>query len=59
MVGGHWWVVVQKETHIQRVVVEVVDLTIGVDIDGVFVDMHAINAIRDATKIDEGEKCWQ
>jgi len=59
VVGGDWWVVVQKETHIQRVVVEVVDLTIGAHIDGVFADMHAIDAIKGVTNIEKREFFWQ
>ncbi len=35
------------------------DLTIGVDINGVFVDMHAIDEIRGVAEIKEGGKCWQ
>ncbi len=35
------------------------DLMIGMDIDGVFVDMHAADAIRDVACIEEGEECWQ
>ncbi len=37
-------------------VVEVVDLTIGTNIDGVFVDMHAIDAIKGVAGFKEGEK---
>ncbi len=45
-----------KETHTRRVVAKVVDLTIGTNIDGVFVDMHVVDVIRGATCIEEGEK---
>jgi hypothetical protein len=38
------------------VVVEVVDLTIGIDVDGVFMDMHATNATRGVACIEEGEE---
>jgi hypothetical protein len=38
------------------VVAKVVDLTIGTNIDGVFVDMHVVDVIRGATCIEEGEK---
>jgi len=54
--SGGWWVVVQKEACIRQVVVEGVDLMIETNINGVFVDMHAIDAIRGATRIEEGEK---
>jgi NifB/MoaA-like Fe-S oxidoreductase len=53
---GDWWVVVQKEALIRWVVVEIVDLMIGTYIDGVFVDMHATNAIRDVAWFEEGEE---
>ncbi len=39
-------------------VVEVVDLMIGMDINGVFVDMHGADVIRGVACIEEGEKCW-
>jgi hypothetical protein len=32
---------------------------IGMDIDGVFVHMHADDAIKGATCIEEREECWQ
>ncbi len=35
------------------------DLMIGMDMDGVFVNMHATDAIRGAACIEEGEECWQ
>ncbi len=54
--GGWQWVIVQKETCTRWVVAEVVDLTIGININGVFVDMHATNAIRGVVGIEEGEK---
>ncbi len=53
--SGDWQVVVQKETHSWHVVVEVLDLTIGTYIDGVFMDMHAVDAIRGVIGIKEGE----
>jgi hypothetical protein len=37
------------------VVVEVVNLTIGTYIDGVFVDMHATDAIKGVVNIEERE----
>jgi hypothetical protein len=39
--GGDWWAIVQKETWAQRVQVEVMDLMIGTNIDGVFMDMQS------------------
>ncbi len=46
----------QKKTHTQRVVVEVVNLMIKTNIGGVFVDMHVANAIRCVTRFEEREK---
>ncbi len=37
-------------------VAKVVDLTIRIDIDGVFMDIHATDAIRGAIGIEEGEE---
>ncbi len=54
-VGGDWWVVVQKEARTQWVLPKVVDLTIGININGVFVDMHAIDAIRGAARFEKKE----
>ncbi len=34
------------------------DLTIGINIDGVFVDMHADDAIRGVAGIEEGGKIF-
>jgi hypothetical protein len=48
---------VQKETWVQQVQVEVMDLMIGIDIDGVFMDMQAASVARDNAKdIKEGEE---
>jgi len=38
------------------VVVGVVDLMVGININGVFVDMHVVDAIKGAASIEEGEK---
>ncbi len=47
----------QKETWVQQVQVEVMDLMIGIDIDGVFMDMQAASVARDNAKdIKEGEE---
>jgi len=54
--SGDWRAVVQKETWVQWVQVEVVDLMIGIDIDGVFMDMQAAGVTRDnARNIEEEE----
>lgn len=54
--GGDWWIVVQNETWAQRVQVEVVDLMIGTNIDGVFMDMQGASVARDsAMDIEEGD----
>jgi len=47
----------KRSTHSQ-VVVEVVNLTVGTYIDGVFVDMHATNAIKGVAGIKEGEEVF-
>ncbi len=39
-------------------VVEVVNLTVGTDIDGVFMDMHAIDAIKGVAGIEEREQMF-
>ncbi len=47
----------QKETWVQQVQVEVVDLMIVTNIDGVFMDMQAASVARDNAKdIKEGEE---
>jgi hypothetical protein len=38
------------------VVVGIEDLMIGINIDGVFVNMHVADAIRGVASIEEGEK---
>jgi hypothetical protein len=39
--------------------VEVVDMMIGTNIDGVFMDMQMISVARDSAKdIKKGKKCW-
>jgi NifB/MoaA-like Fe-S oxidoreductase len=38
------------------VVAEVMDLMIGTNIDGVFVDMQVVDAIRNVVGIEEGEE---
>lgn len=48
----------QKEARTLWAVAKVVDLTIGRDIYGVFVDMHAANGIRGVACIKEGEKMF-
>ncbi len=57
-VGG--WdlqVVVQKETRAWWVQVEIVDMMIGIDIDGVFIDMQVSSVTRDNTRdVEEGEE---
>jgi hypothetical protein len=40
------------------VVVEVVNLTVGTYIDGVFVDMHATDAIKGVVGIEEEEEMF-
>jgi hypothetical protein len=53
--GGN--LVVQKETPIQQVQVEVVDIMIGTNIDGVVMDMQAANVARNNVRgIEEGEE---
>jgi hypothetical protein len=57
--GGDWQVVVQNEAQAQWVHVEVVDMIIGTNIDGVFMDMQMVGVARDNAKdIEKGRKCW-
>jgi hypothetical protein len=57
--GGDWEVIVQNETRAQRVHAEIVDMMIGTNIDGVFMDMQMVGVVRDNAKdIEKGRKCW-
>jgi len=57
--GGDWQVIVQNETRAQRVHVEIMDMMIGTNIDGVFMDMQMVGVIRDNGKdIEKGRRCW-
>ncbi len=40
--GGDYRIVVQKEAQVQRVQAKIVDLMLGINIDGVFMNMQAL-----------------
>ncbi len=55
--GGRWRLLSSRakiNTHLW-VVVKVVNLTVGTHINGVFVDMHATDAIKGVVGIEKGE----
>ncbi len=57
MGGGDWQIVVQKEAQTRWVHAEVVDMMIGIDIYGVFMDTQVASVARDNVRdVEEGEE---